>query len=321
MSSAPNISSEALLREFVERRYHVRVASLLRLDKGVFNANLHDGRSWVVRVFPTGRTLEQVEGDAAVLHLLEQHRFPSERCIDDRPASFVRNCAFLVTEFIEGVTPSPDTRTLTTFGEMLGRLHTLPIEDGPVTREAGALHHYVRSGGGPQHELQAAADWLSEIEAQVQPQHRARFDALRQQAASADTCQHLPQAIIHPDPVLKNLLVSSGDLMLIDWTGAGRGPRLFSLAVAIWSCALQAGNWSPERIQAFIAGYRSHIQLEEEELARLPGVMRVRPLAFACWRYRHALLGNRQPDGSEWWWPSDDLAQAIADSALAAFQV
>ena len=241
MSSAPDEAKEASLREFVERRYRVRVETLHRLDKGVFNANLEDGRRWVVRVFPTGRTLEQVEGDAAVLQFLEQQGFPAERCADARPASFVMGRAFLVTQYIEGVTPTPDERTLTAFGELIGRLHQLPAEDGALAREAGALHHYVRGGGGPQQELEAAANWLTEIEAWVPPERRARYESLREQVASADTCQQLPQALIHPDPVLKNLLTSSGDLVLIDWTGAGRGPRLASLAILIWSCALQQG--------------------------------------------------------------------------------
>jgi Ser/Thr protein kinase RdoA (MazF antagonist) len=109
-------------------------------------------------------------------------------------------------------------------------------------------------------------------------------------------------------------------LVLIDWTGAGRGPRLGPLAVLIWSGALEKGGWSPERVDAVVAGYRSHVHLQEDELERLADVMRVRPLIFACWRYRHAILAGKQPDGTEWWWPSDELVEKIAARARAAFE-
>jgi hypothetical protein len=48
--------------------------------------------------------------------------------------------------------------------------------------------------------------------------------------------------------------------------------------------------------------------------------MRVRPLVFACWRYRQAVVSGKQPDGTEWWWPSNELVAAITSRARAAFK-
>jgi len=120
---------------------------------------------------------------------------------------------------------------------------------------------------------------------------------------------------------LKNLIATNSQhLVLIDWTGAGVGPGIASLAVLLWSCALNQGGWSPHRIDNLVAGYRLHTGLEASELVRLADVLAIRPLVFACWRYRFALISRQLPDGTEWWWPSDELTQAIAARACAAFR-
>lgn len=313
---------EEYLRAHLEVRYNIRVDSLQRLDKGVFSVTLHDGRHWIARVFPAERSMEHVEGDASVLRFLEQYGFPAERCAATEPVSTLYGRGILITEYIEGTDVASSEHTLRAYGEMLGRLNKLPAEDGKVAREAGSLHHYARGGGGLHNELLAAASWLAAIEDRVPKETRALYESLREQVAEADTCRGLPEALIHPDPVLKNVLVTtSNELVLIDWTGAGRGPRLASLAILIWTCALKPGGWSPRHVDAVVAGYRSHIRLEESELARLAAVMRIRPLVFACWRYRHAMLSKQPPRGSEWWWPpDDDLVQAIAARACSAFR-
>ena len=312
---------EGYLRTHLEERYDVHVENLQRLDKGVYSINLRDGRRWVARVFPAGRSIAQVEGDAAILWFLEQQGFPAERCADANPITVLYGRGILVTDFIAGSSADSSKLSLSALGALLGRLNLVPVEDGAITREAGALHHYAQNGGDPQNELIAASAFLAEIEDRIPAQNRSLYEFLQKQITDADTCHDLPQALIHPDPVLKNILITeNNNPVLIDWTGTGRGPRLASLAVLIWSCALQKGGWSSRRIDAVVAGYRSHIRLEERELVRLAGAMRIRPLTFACWRYRSAIISERLPDGTEWWWPSDELTQAIAARACAAFQ-
>jgi Ser/Thr protein kinase RdoA (MazF antagonist) len=321
MKDVSEPAREEYLRTHLEERYGVRMVAMQRLDRGVVRVDLEDGRRWIVRVFPVGRAIEQVEGDAALLHFLENQGFPAERCAMASPVSVLYGRPILVTECIEGTTASFSERTLRAFGEMLGRLNRLQASDEAVAREAGALHHYVRGGGRPRDELAAAASWLSVLEDRVPDEGRRLYDALREQIANADDCQGLPEALIHPDPVLKNLLATrSQELVLIDWTGAGRGPRIASLAILLWAGSLHKGGWSARHVDAMVAGYRSHIRLEEGELARLAGVMRIRPLVFACWRYRHAIMNEQSPDGSEWWWPDDGLVQAIAARAREALQ-
>ncbi len=321
MTDVQDTAREEYFRVHIEKCYDVGVRSLQRLDRGVFALELRDGRRWIARVFPADRSVEQAEGDARILQFLEQQSFPAERCANTSPVSVLYGRSILVTEYIEGSATDASGRTLKAFGEMLGRLNSLLVEDDVVAREAGALHHYSHNGGGPENDLKAAASWLTAIEDRIPVQSRALYDSLCDQVANADTCHDLPEALIHPDAVLKNLLTTkSNDLILIDWTGAGRGPRIAALALLIWSGALQKGGWSPRRVDAIVAGYRSHIRLEEHELDRLAPVMQIRPLVFACWRFRHAVNSQRSPDGTEWWWPDNELVQAIAARACAAFQ-
>lgn len=316
-----NTAKEGYLRAHIEQHYSVHVSELSRLDKGVFKVTHTDGRCWVVRVFPTDRPHEHVVGDADILQYLEKQSFPAERCAVANPVSSLHGRGILVTEYIEGTPAALNERTLRTLGALVGRLNGLPAEEGAGARAAGSLHHYAHAGGGPQHDLLAAAAWLAAIEERVPQANRPRYESLRQQLADADACQNLPEALIHPDPVLKNLLTTKHNgLVFIDWTGAGRGPRLAALANLIWSCALTKNGWSPRRVDAVVAGYRSQVHLAESEVARLARVMRLRPLVFACWRYYHALLADQPPDGTEWWWPSDELSEAVAGRACMVLQ-
>ena len=96
----------------------------------------------------------------------------------------------------------------------------------------------------------------------------------------ADGCADLPQALIHPDFVPANaILTPDGGLVLVDWTGAGRGPRLYPLAFLLWA----AGCGGPSRLDAVVAGYREHVTPGDDEIGRLAGAIWARPLILACW--------------------------------------
>lgn len=68
-------------------------------------------------------------------------------------------------------------------------------------------------------------------------------------------------------------------MILVDWTGAGRGPRLWSLAFLLYAEAAK----EPRRAGAVLLGYREHVTLEAEELDRLGKVARGRHLILRAW--------------------------------------
>jgi Ser/Thr protein kinase RdoA (MazF antagonist) len=314
-----------LLRRYLEKKYHTTIAGMDRLDRGVLRVDRKDGKPWVVRVFPAGRTLERAQGDAEVLRFLEEHAYPAERCIrEGDPVCFAGGRSFVITQFVEGRKPEKDEATVEKLGELLGRLHSLPVpHSGGPAREAGALHHYALNEGSIRNELEAAHSWLDKVEGQLPAVSRAAYDSLRRQLESSEDLKGLPETLTHPDPVLKNVLATSGGepLTLIDWTGAGKSPRVVSFALLVWSAALSEHGWSGEFVDAVARGYGSRIELEKEEVASLAAAMRIRPLVFGCWCFRRSIAAGKAPDGTQWWMPDEPLVDAISSRARSALEL
>jgi Ser/Thr protein kinase RdoA (MazF antagonist) len=309
------------LRLFLEKHYDTGILSLTRLERGVYRASRTTGKDWVVRIFPTNRRIENVRGDADLLFFLEKSGFPAERCAASDPVSTPGGRCVLITEWIEGKVAEHNAATMRMVGEMHGRLAVLPINSGPPMREAGSLHHYSSAEGCPRSEIEAASRWLEEVRDKVPSAARAAYESLSKQLANADDCHDLPKALIHPDPLLKNVIISkTNGPILIDWTGAGRGPRLYALGILVWTSAFSHDGLNMDCVDSVVEGYRSHLTPTAEELARLANVMQVRPLIFACWRLRRAILVGKKPEGGEWWWPSPELAEEIASRARSVFR-
>jgi len=227
------------LRAHLQARYGTTVAAMTQLDLGVWRVGRADGPDWVARWFPVRRTAEAVAGDAAILRSLAAHEFPAERSATDEPVSVLDGRSVLVTEWADPV-PRQQRRDairaaggLSHLGALLGRLHTLG--DGAVARPGGAWHHLA--DGLPSAEIAAASRMLTAAAPVVPDAERAAFDALREQVATLDAAQGLPEGLIHPDFVLANVVATPGGMVLVDWAGAGRGPRLWSLAFLLYSPA------------------------------------------------------------------------------------
>ena len=69
--------------------------------------------------------------------------------------------------------------------------------------------------------------------------------------------------------------------MIIDWTGAGRGPRLWSLAFLLWAANRGRGPC----VEATMEGYRRDVALEDEERERLAATIAARPAVFCAWTF------------------------------------
>ena len=93
------------------------------------------------------------------------------------------------------------------------------------------------------------------------------------------------------------------------------------LAYLLWG----TGNWAPtrstneERVEAVVAAYRKHVELTDEELDRLEGVMYIRPLYLVCFGYRRDLTNGVPFD--EWWFlePAEYFT-TTAEAARKAFR-
>jgi len=151
----------------------------------------------------------------------------------------------------------------------------------PATNvRAGGAWHHLAPAGGPREEIAAAAELLDEHVPRVGVRELALFDRLRDEVARTDDCDDLPHAFVHPDFVPANAISTAvGKLAIVDWTGAGRGPRLWSIGFLLWA----AGARDLQLVEVVVSRYRRSIELEPAELDRLEGAILGRPVTLEAW--------------------------------------
>lgn len=308
----------------LEASYGIEVTGTAELDLGVFRIDRKDGPAWVARVFPVGRRAGAAAGDAAVLDILAGRGFPAERLAAADPVSVLDQQDVLVTGYVEGVPRGGRAEAIrrlggfVRLGAMLARLGSLPAAREAVGRDGGAWHHLA--DGSPGAEIAAAAALLDAAEGLVGAGERHAYDELRAAVAGFDGGDGLPEALVHPDFVLANAIPApaSADgggerLVMVDWTGAGIGPRLWPLAFLLFSAAARG----PERVASVVRGYTRYATLEPEELSRLAAVMRVRPSVLDIWAF---CAGRKSlADAARGVAGVGELADAIAARAREAF--
>jgi Ser/Thr protein kinase RdoA (MazF antagonist) len=307
---------EALRVHLVER-YGFHAQTQFTFDQDVVLMRRDDGPSWVARVFPPQRPISGVEGDAAILNWLAEIGYPAERCADREPVSVLDGQPVLVTEAVASVPRAQrraaikDAGGIRGLGEMLGRLHTLPLATEPaaLSRPGGAWHHMA--DGSPADELSVARRWLDEAEEQAPVRDLQHLRELSDSLDAVDDCAGLPEALIHPDFVLANIIATAEPgMVVVDWAAAGRGPRLWPLAFLLWA----EGAKDLRRVDLALSGYRRHVQLEDAELERLEATIAARPLAFDIWRLHHRV--RNAADAAANAARTRELARAITARAL-----
>jgi hypothetical protein len=273
------------LGRHLQTEYGVAVTRLSPLDEGVHRVHLADGTDWVARTFGPSRSSAAVRGDALVLSRLQDAGYPAERLAAPEPVSTFGERSVLVTRFVAGPRPRGG-RAWAILGSMVGALHAAPAAWAPP---GGAWHHLAT--GTPRDEIAAAVGLLEAALEDAPVAQRAPLGTLLDEVQRLDDGAGLPEALVHPDVALVNAVedeyaapdAPARGLVLVDWTGAGRGPRAWSLAFSLWA----AGWRRPELIDVFVARYRRRITPEPEELDRLAAVMMGRPLLLLCWGVGH----------------------------------
>ena len=284
---ASRLPGPGTLLEHLDRALDAQVAAVDELDEGVLRIGRANGPDWVMRVFPASRPLAAVQGDADILNWLERVEFPAERLASARPVSQVRGCPVLITRYADAV-PREQRRDaireaggLRRLGALLGHLSTLEVPPGAPSRPGGAWHHFAE--GHPSAELAAARAAIEERAGEASGPERAGFDAVLRALDEADDGDGLPEAFVHPDFVLANVVATTEkSMVIVDWAGAGRGPRVWPLAFLLWA------EWmkNPARVDLLLAAYASRATLDRAELERLPAIIRARPLVFTAFGLR-----------------------------------
>jgi Ser/Thr protein kinase RdoA (MazF antagonist) len=263
------------LAAHLEEILGTHVSKMRTLDVGVFRVDRKNDTPLIARLFSKSRTPDSALGDLAALEQLQEAGIPAERCVEVLPLSVYEGQPLLLTHFVRGVPTAdrPKGHPIAALGRVLGRLHRLPPPTGAANRPAGALHHFA--DGTPADELLAARGWLSDIIPRVAPDDRGHLATLDRTLADADDAAGLPAAFIHPDPVPKNTVFTAEGPVLVDWTGAGYGPRLASLAQVLLS------GWAGPPL---MRGYARLIELDDDERRRLPDLLMTRALIDMVFR-------------------------------------
>jgi Ser/Thr protein kinase RdoA (MazF antagonist) len=301
-------SGEERIGAHLAGTYGIEVTRTSELDRGVVRVDRRDGPAWVARLYPAARPLERAYEDAAILAGLEQAGFPAERPATAEPVSVLDGQALLVTGHVPSV-PRAERRDtvvagggLAALGAMLGHLATL--EDPAFARPGGAWHHLA--DGSPADELATVRGLLDEVSRMAPPDGRARIAQIADALATADDGDGLPEAFVHPDLALANVVAPPGGrLVVVDWAGAGRAPRAWALAFLLWA---SAGD-DPRRVDRVVKGYRTRIEPGPDELERLAALIRARPFVFDAWAF---CMGRKS---------LEDVTRAVAASARRADEI
>lgn len=257
----------------------------------VFRVDRADGEPWIARAFPSARPVAGAEGDAAIMRFLARHDYPAERLAVDDAVSDFEGSSVLVTELIRGEHIPPFSDNMTVMADLLGRLHSLALDDS-VKRPGGAQGIDPNREGSPRQDLLAALALLDAVDVKVPTRTRDEFEDLRAKVRSADDGGGLPEALLHgnlphaPDHVLR----TEHGAVAFNWTASGRGPRLADFS---WLMCISWGD--PKLIEPAVDAYCRHVELTDEELDRLEDVMYVRPLYLDAFGYRRSVADGHSP--------------------------
>ena len=247
------------------QRSSVRLTPIFEAgDKFIYRVDVTDGRALLVRVFPAARPIARVRGDLAILEHAIAAGIPAEQ-----PVAVIEldGRGVAVTEYIAGSRAERIAADLHQLGDIAGRLSALEpaMGDTFLGREAGSR---------PVDDLSHALAELADLRSRVPPATRAEFDALDAAVVATRDGRDLPHALVHSDCQLTNALRDPRRrIALIDWEGAGVGPRLWPLALVLFTgvvqCADERLTDSPPRLDLvvpIIEGFVQHGAVDVREL-------------------------------------------------------
>lgn len=305
------------LADMLAREYGARAAAVHPLAGGggaaLYRVERDDQPPWLVRAAPPGADPAAFAGDAAVLALLARHAYPAPRVVptvDGVAVAAWESRPVLVTTFLAGEPLDLAPASLGRLGELLGRLHALPLPAPEVERRGGSVA-IPPARMLPRPELAAARAWLAEV----------RDAACR----TLDPLEDLPPVLLHNDCHPGNSLrTPGGGVALIDWEGAGRGAAVIDVGFLLVSGEITAFGPNrlppdPVRLAAIVDGYCRHHRLAARELARLPDAIRFRAVVACADALRRMVRAGRADDGAGWAWARYAAADAIAARATERF--
>jgi Ser/Thr protein kinase RdoA (MazF antagonist) len=260
--------------------YHAPDADLRSLAqheldwRGIYRVERAAEPSWVLRACRADEGENNwLLGVANVLLLLERHGFPAPRVIRSRVGKLApeyRGWWMLVTTFVEGAPFGFDSDALARLGAATSALHMLDLNT-PLGHSTMVPDSWWRLDIAAPECLSSLEAALPNLPAELRELYEATRTTLMRFAAATD----LPCTLIHGDCWPGNAVRAvDGDVTLIDWDCAGRGPAVLDLGNLLVTCHLGQSQTphltpNPELIAAVIEGYCTGRRLSEAELRHL----------------------------------------------------
>ena len=159
----------------------------------------------------------------------------------------------------------------------------------------------------PTTELAYAWLELIKVAGSVPKTLQQQYDILANAIHTLNRCENAPLVVIHNDCHPGNAIrVSSNEILLIDWQGAGLGPAVIDVGFLLASCeipfqGIASIDLTQERIPAIIEGYCQYHTLASTELDLLPDAIRFRALVYGAVSFANALSKHEaERYDSEW---------------------
>jgi Ser/Thr protein kinase RdoA (MazF antagonist) len=314
------------LEKLLNHLYGLSDISLRPLDsasgKLIYCIEQESRQSLILRAYPLQHNIRLLQL-TAILSFLEAHGYPCERMIAATSGTLTTaqmGWQFLLTTYIEGSPVDDSLPTLHSLGSALGQLHALLVP------ALNTIYPLPQAEMLPQREITYALSHLRAAEPFLPRHLYSRYDEIATALRNLDLFEDLPTVLIHNDAHPSNAICTpTGQVLFIDWEGAGLGPAVIDLGFLLASCDTES-PWTPPlppdpaRVEAIIAGYSQYHTLTFAELDRLPDAIRFRALVYGAVSFATSIREYGREDEDRWWWRRYEAAEDIAERASSCLE-
>ena len=316
------MNPQTLLSELATVQYNVEAPSLTPMHqfevdgRGVFRVDQRNGPSLLLRAYQDEhKRAAWLAERASVLLFLEAQGYPAPHVIPTRAGQLVGHYggwSTLALAYIEGETVDDSLEDFRAIGARLGELHQIDLDQ--AMQVCPRIPH---ARGQPK---STVTDWIKgllTVQARIPRELYGLYEFSLQTLQTIATWRDMPMAILHSDANAFNAVrTAGGEIVLIDWDGAGIGPAILDLGYLLVACHAFLPEW-PDivphqgRIAAIAEGYSAVRTLTAAEMAALPAAIGFRDAFWAAeslpqmigqdWRTHRGLrrFGGRYPRMSE----------------------
>jgi Ser/Thr protein kinase RdoA (MazF antagonist) len=228
--------------------------------RGVYRIEHAASERWLLRAYRQEAQADSWLAErATTLLYLEQVNYPAPRLICTLDCDLMGRYdgwAALMVTFIEGEMAGGSLQDFCDIGAALGRLHRLaPTQGSPASP-------VPPSRWQPPGKIASWIDQLLAVADYIPPELQRLYDFSLATLRRVLAWPNLPATILHTDCWANNAIrTPDGQLVLVDWDGAGWGSAILDLGYLLVACHASLPEWpqiipSAERIGAVMAGYQ-----------------------------------------------------------------